>query len=154
MILYDIILYIYVCLRLLRKYVFSILRRDREFIMLAVALNGLCLQYACAELRCDRQVVLQAIRCNPLALEHADSRMKRDRLLVFRAFLPVFTRFLAVFRAFRPVLGGFRPRFAPFCEVSGCVSPGFRLALVPSEARSCWRPRTEGPSAWATPSTR
>lgn len=47
--------------------------------MLAVALNGLCLQYASPELRCDRQVVLQAIRCNPLALEHADSRMKRDR---------------------------------------------------------------------------
>ena len=35
--------------------------------MLAVALNGLCLQYASVELRADRQVVLQAIRSNPYA---------------------------------------------------------------------------------------
>ena len=35
--------------------------------MLAVALNGLCLQYASVELRSDRQVVLQAIRSNPYA---------------------------------------------------------------------------------------
>ena len=42
-------------------------RRDKEFIMLAVALNGLCLQYASVELRSDRQVVLQAIRSNPYA---------------------------------------------------------------------------------------
>ena len=42
-------------------------RRDKEFIMLAVALNGLCLQYASVELRADRQVVLQAIRSNPYA---------------------------------------------------------------------------------------
>ena len=42
-------------------------RKDKEFIMLAAALNGLCLQYASVELRADRQVVLQAIRSNPYA---------------------------------------------------------------------------------------
>jgi hypothetical protein len=46
--------------------------------MLAVALNGLCLQYASVELRADRQVVLQAIRSNPYAFLGQNGQNRRQ----------------------------------------------------------------------------
>ena len=56
------------------------LRKDRDVVMVAVALGGATLKFAAGKLRADREVVLTAIASDALALEHASAGLWRAPL--------------------------------------------------------------------------
>jgi hypothetical protein len=54
------------------------LRKDKEFMLLAMQQNGLALQYAPEELQNDYEIVLTAVKQNGLAIAYASEDLRKD----------------------------------------------------------------------------
>ena len=63
----------------------EIFKKDKEFILEAVKLNGLALEYADDNLRKDKEVVLAAVQQNGQALRFASYEKKNDTEVVLAA---------------------------------------------------------------------
>ena len=61
------------------------LHGNRAFVLPAVAVHGLALEYATQELKADKEVVLQAVAAHGLALEYATQELKADKEIVLQA---------------------------------------------------------------------
>jgi len=61
------------------------LHADIDFVSLAVARNGLALEWALPEHRADKSVVLTAVESNGLALKFASKKLKNDKVVVLNA---------------------------------------------------------------------
>eukprot|EP00971_Amphidinium_carterae_P292118 5799047-Amphidinium_carterae.1 len=71
------------CIR--SRYASDSLRGDREFVLKAVALDGLALKYTTVELQADYEVVLTAVMQNGYALQYAIADYRRERAIVLAA---------------------------------------------------------------------
>ncbi|NDE82119.1 MAG: DUF4116 domain-containing protein [Chlamydiia bacterium] len=61
------------------------LTANKEFMMCAVALRGVALEYASEELQADKDVVLAAVAQKGCALEHASAELQDDEEVVLAA---------------------------------------------------------------------
>jgi hypothetical protein len=61
------------------------LRADRDFVLAAVARNGLALQCLLPHFRADRDIVLAAVAKNGRALEYASVELRANREVVLAA---------------------------------------------------------------------
>ena len=71
------------------EYVDESLKKDKEFVLIAVQNNGLTLQYLSnfwtTTLRKDRSIVMAAVKNNGMALQYADYSLQRDKYVVINA---------------------------------------------------------------------
>ena len=61
------------------------LKKNREFVLEVLKINGLVLEYVSPEFQADREVVLEAVKQNGDAFEFASQKLKENREFVLKA---------------------------------------------------------------------